>query len=419
MGQLVFQATLGGQVNLVGPNTASTLNINVPAFAGTLASLASVTTNGVNYVNSSGQPTSGSSFVFDGTNVGIGTSSPSAKLDVRGGISTGYSSGQGVYYYNSDGTNSYEIYNAGATGAGNPILSFYQIGTGERMRIDSSGNVGIGVTPSPWVSTWSALQVKNAFIAGFSNRIYVGANSYFDGSNNRYIATDFATRYYQVNGVHAWEIAASGTAGNAITFTQAMTLDLSGNLLVGTTSSQTNASGITTVGANANSYQCVAQNTSGTSGSAVYKAQLSNASATTSSYFFFYATNGAGSTYTLRADGSSTFSSDQTLKKNIVDSRGYLEDLMKLRPVKYHWKTQEDSDPEKWLGLIAQEVEQVFPALVCEDKAEEGETPTKAVKYSVLPMMMLKAIQEMKAIIDTQASTITTLTDRITALEAK
>ena len=36
MGQLVFQATLGGQVNLVGPNTASTFNINVPAIAGTM-----------------------------------------------------------------------------------------------------------------------------------------------------------------------------------------------------------------------------------------------------------------------------------------------------------------------------------------------------------------------------------------------
>lgn len=39
MGQLVFQATLGGQVNLVGPNTASTFNLNVPATSSTLATL--------------------------------------------------------------------------------------------------------------------------------------------------------------------------------------------------------------------------------------------------------------------------------------------------------------------------------------------------------------------------------------------
>jgi len=39
MGNLVFQATLGGQVNLVGPNTASTFNLNVPATSSTLATL--------------------------------------------------------------------------------------------------------------------------------------------------------------------------------------------------------------------------------------------------------------------------------------------------------------------------------------------------------------------------------------------
>jgi hypothetical protein len=102
------------------------------------------------------------------------------------------------------------------------------------VTIDTSQNVGIGVTPSAW-ATLLPVQVKNGYIAGLNNRVYVGANNYYDGSNSKYIATDFATRYYQLNGTHGWEIAASGTAGNVITFTQAMTLDASGNLLVGTT----------------------------------------------------------------------------------------------------------------------------------------------------------------------------------------
>jgi len=107
-----------------------------------------------------------------------------------------------------------------------------------------SGNVGIGVTPSAWVSTFSALQVKNAFIAGFSNRMYVGANNYFDGSNNRYIATDFATRYYQLNGIHAWEVAASGTAGNAITFTEVLAVEKDKSLALQGATTQT-GTGIT------------------------------------------------------------------------------------------------------------------------------------------------------------------------------
>jgi len=122
--------------------------------------------------------------------------------------------------------------------SGNSSLTL-QTGSGNTtaVTVDTSQNVGIGVTPSAWVSTWSALQVKNGSIAGFSNRMYVNANSYFDGSNNRYIATDVATRYYQVNGIHAWEAAPSGTAGNAITFTQVLAVEKAKSLaLEGATS---------------------------------------------------------------------------------------------------------------------------------------------------------------------------------------
>jgi hypothetical protein len=64
------------------------------------------------------------------------------------------------------------------------------------------------------------------------------ANAYFDSTDCRfeYINTDFASYYNQVNSEHQWYTAPSGTAGNAITFTQAMTLDASGRLGIGTTS---------------------------------------------------------------------------------------------------------------------------------------------------------------------------------------
>jgi len=111
-------------------------------------------------------------------------------------------------------------------------------GGAEVARFDSSGNFGLGVTPSAW-STYRAIQIGQG--GAFWSRsgaadVYFSANTYFGASSERYVANGAATLYTQNAGVHSWSNAASGTAGNAITFTQAMTLDASGNLGIGITS---------------------------------------------------------------------------------------------------------------------------------------------------------------------------------------
>ena len=127
-------------------------------------------------------------------------------------------------------------------------------------------------------------------------------------------------------------------------------------------------------------------------------------------------TNGTG-VFSVYSNGTYATLSDQTQKKNIETTRdGYLDDLNKLRVVKYNWNEQEDNEPKE-LGLIAQEVEQVFPGLINDMRSEEGELPKKGVKAGVLPYMLIKALQEATARIEAQNTTIASLEARLTALE--
>ena len=182
------------------------------------------------------------------TGLGIGTSSPLSRVDVRGATTD-----IGIQYIETSTGNTNRVRLGAVSGAGYidvtagvglPVLQFRTVGN-TQATLDSSGNLGLGVTPSAWASTHKALQMNwSAFSTDAGNgETSVSTNAFASAATTwNYRSTAPASRYTQdYYGKHIWFTAPSGTAGNAISFTQAMTLSAAQNLLLGGTSDPTSA----------------------------------------------------------------------------------------------------------------------------------------------------------------------------------
>jgi len=237
--------------------TPSSATTGAVTLAGTLATtnggtgLTSFTANGVVYASSSSALATGSALTFDGTNLGIGTSTAGNAGAVNVSIGAPGTTAGGLQLWTNTTSSSYLQWGTAASGtsyyrgylqynynAGSDYLAF-GIASTEAMRL-TGGNLGLGVTPSAdWASSgYKAFVVKTSFLAGSTapGAMVLGNNAYNDGAGWKYVATGTASYYLQYLGAHSWYNAPSGTAGNAITFTQAMTLDSSGRLAIGGTS---------------------------------------------------------------------------------------------------------------------------------------------------------------------------------------
>jgi hypothetical protein len=265
----------------------------------------------------------------------------------------------------------------------------------ESMRIDSAGNLGLGVTPSAWGTANSerALQLNGGSLWSYSTFGLGLINNAFYNSSGNYIYSrnGFALDYFQSSssGGHIWRTAASGTAGNAITFTQAMTLDSSGNLLVGKTATSL---GVVGVEAKPNGYAVF------TMASSTNSLDTLNVYSSTATNYRFY----VGLAGTVFATNTAiTAISDQRLKENIRDLDDGLNVVLALKPRKFDWKEGKGADIKNARGFIAQEFEQVLPDMIdiWKDPAPEGEEPYKAVNANLIPTLV-KAIQEQQAIIE-------------------
>jgi len=305
--------------------------------------------------------------------------------------------------------------------------------TGSVLNFDGN-NLGLGVTPQTWSSSFKPVFQFGATGSLFNGSAYtmLSTNFYQDAtSTDKYIASNYATNYYQNAGSHIWRTAGSGTAGNNITWATSMTLNSSGQLLINRTTDSSSAGGsLLQVTGTPATWVTYFENTNST-GSNCYGTLLKyiNASPNNAGQSAFYFADSTTSRYQLYSNGGiANYSSnnvnlsDRREKTNFTPSKSYLDVICAIPVQTFNYIDQNlEDDDGLTLGVVAQDVQAIAPEFVHESNWGTEEEPKMrlSIYQTDLQYALMKSIQELSALVTAQSATITSLTERITALEGK
>ena len=357
------------------------------------------------------------SIIFDnGTNVGIGTTSPTSKLDVNGVIK-----GAGLDYHTlsvADGGAQLRLERTGSgsglmyIGADNVGFRVYDASFNTRFLVASSGNVGIGTTsPSGKLDVFSTSDVyQNIITSGSGTSSVLSMYNSSGNTDGAAIGYNGAIRFGTITGV------------NAGGFSEKMRILANGNVGIGTTNilsklNVTNSyyAGVATKANSAAFFdnQGVGVYIGGSEYSYGYiqaeqvdNTSLKNLVLQPNGGSVNIANLGTGLVYSNGGTLTSTNPSDERLKNNITDLQYGLIEILQLRPVSYNWKNDRINQGKQF-GFIAQEVQQIMPDLISEFTTTENneEVIRLGLDKEAIFVSMVNAIKE--------------LTNRINNLENK
>ena len=299
-----------------------------------------------------------------------------------------------------------------ATSDNSGVLALQTAGT-TAITVDASQNVGIG-TSSPQgkldVSSSSAGVTAGDLVVDTTNKVvYVGRQSSTSGDNAKLVVRNRVGDALTITGDTSPDGTGlyrptTSTLGFTTAGTERMRIDSSGAVFINATSAGSFSAGarLSVLGIDGEFASVVR-------------------APTTSTYNVISLDNPNGQVGRIQTSGSATSfltSSDYRLKEDITPMTGALAKVALLKPVTYKWKV----DGTDGQGFIAHELQEVVPDCVGGNKDAvdaNGNPQYQGIDTSFLVATLTAALQETKALLDTQAETINALTARIVAIESK